>query len=954
MNTIKLKHILGKRKAERAALQQLIDKLEGPIGIFDHKKDLLLGQGEASAPLLTIDLNGARLGYLRAPEETAPMVKQMLELLLSKHAERKEIGNEVLQLYREVNLIYGFSEQLAKTIDPHQIAQTAMMEAQQLIKADVGSILLVEDENRELTRLASIGKSVDDKKMDEKNDKIITRILLEGKADIINNTSIDQRTRDENFRLRSLMFAPLKIGERIIGIIILGTLEETDYKANDLKLLSTLALQAASAIESALLYERNMQEAREREAALRRIDRLKDQFLANTSHELRTPLNGIIGLSEALKDQLEDPLQKDDLDTIILSGKRLRNLVNDILDFSKLKEEEIRLFLKPLDIRTITDVVFRLLRPLLKNKELSLEMDFPENLPMVMADEDRIQQILYNLVGNAIKFTAGGVVKVAAKAKEEFLEIEVSDTGIGIPKDKQAVIFDAFEQADGSIERQYGGTGLGLSITRKLVELHGGAISVESEKGHGSRFYFTLPIAATEQTQERSGEVLVTHHLRERALSEQKEQDRILATDPVATQDDKSTRINILAVDDEAINQKVLQKHLSKEQYRIFSAMDGHSALEALESGVKFDLVLLDVMMPKMSGYEVCQKIREKYLASELPIILVTAKNQVEDLVYGLSVGANDYLAKPYSKAEFLARIKAHLNLHRIHTATGKFVPYDLIKVLGRESILDVVLGDQVEEEVTVMFSDIRGYTTLSENMTPEENFKFLNKYIGRVGPVIDENEGFIIRFLGDGILALFLRSPIDAIRAGIQMQKVIQEYNHKRRSLGRQLIKVGIGMHKGPLIMGIMGNEKRLEANLVSDTVNSASRMEGLTKYFGASLIITEPMLEEYVEQAEFDFRSLGKVQVKGKMQVIEIFDVFEADEPAVYKKKKQTQPLFEKGLEKYYQRSFEGATAAFAQVLSIHPEDKAAQLYLNNSVRFHTSGVRADWEGIEVMEVK
>ncbi len=951
MNTIKLKSILGKRKNERAVLQRWLDVLEGPLGVFDLEGDLMLGSETKGRVSEDIYYNKQKVGFVKGPGDSVVLLKNMLELLLKKDGERKEIGNEVLQLYREVNLIYSFSEELAKTIKPKKIAKTALSQAQQLIKADVGWLLLFEENETALTVLASLGKEVDSEKLDERDDKIIRSILSEGKADIISDTSEDKRTKDEHFTLSSLMFAPMQIRERIIGLIIIGTLERTEYVANELKLLSTLALQTASAVQSALLYEKNINEAREREASLRRIDRLKDQFLANTSHELRTPLNGIIGLSEALRDQLENAEQKEDLDMIIVSGKRLRNLVNDILDFSKLKEQEIQLQSKPIDVRTVTDVVFRLLRPLINGKKLELEAAFPKNTPHVNADEDRLQQILYNLVGNAIKFTEEGVIRVSAKKKASLLEIEVKDSGIGIPNDKQAIIFEAFEQADGSIERHFGGTGLGLSITRKLVELHGGDISVASKLGEGSSFFFTLPIAKEGNLAEQSRS-LFTKRLQEELYAEQP--DELLLAENTAPAMEGTAIAHILAVDDEAINQKVLQKHLSKEQYRITSAMDGISALKAIDSGEKFDLVLLDVMMPRMSGYEVCQKIREKYLPSELPIILVTAKNQVEDLVHGLSVGANDYLAKPYSKAEFLARIRAHLSLHRIHTATGKFVPYDLIKVLGRESILDVMLGDQVEKEVTVLFSDIRSYTTLSETMTPEENFKFLNSYIGKVGPVIDDNEGFIIRFLGDGILALFLRSIADAIKAGIDMQKVIQLYNAERIEKERPPIKVGIGMHKGPLIMGIMGNESRLEANLVSDTVNAASRMEGLTKYYGSSLIITESMLNQVDDPAFFEYRSLGKVQVKGKNQAIEIFDVFEADTPEVFYKKQQTKAIFESGLKKYYQRQFEEATSCFAQVLSKHPEDKAAQIYLSNAVRYHTSGVRADWEGIEVMEFK
>ena len=182
---------------------------------------------------------------------------------------------------------------------------------------------------------------------------------------------------------------------------------------------------------------------------------------------------------------------------------------------------------------------------------------------------------------------------------------------------------------------------------------------------------------------------------------------------------------HILIVDDEPINHQVLKNHLSSETYQITMAMNGEDALKALNNGNKYDLVLLDVMMPRMNGYEVCQKIREKFMSSELPVIMVTAKNQVQDLVHGLHIGANDYLAKPFSKQELLARIKTQIDLNRIFHTVGRFVPNEFIKSLGKEKITDVKLGDQAHRNVTVLFTDIRAYTTIAEQMTPEENFKF-------------------------------------------------------------------------------------------------------------------------------------------------------------------------------------------------------------------------------------
>ncbi|MDX1430775.1 MAG: ATP-binding protein, partial [Rhodothermales bacterium] len=253
--------------------------------------------------------------------------------------------------------------------------------------------------------------------------------------------------------------------------------------------------------------------AQEREIneRLRRIDRLKDEFLANTSHELRTPLNGIIGIAESMMDGVAGNLghkAMSNIALIIASGKRLANLVNDILDFSKLKERELELRRKAVDVSVLGDIVLRVSEPLIEGKNLILKNTIPRDLPPAHADEDRLQQVLYNLIGNAIKFTHEGSVILSGRSGDGIIEIGVADTGIGIPKEKHEAIFQSFEQVDASTGREYGGTGLGLAVTRQLVELHGGSIRVESTENVGSTFLFTLPIADGEAEEVQANQYL--------------------------------------------------------------------------------------------------------------------------------------------------------------------------------------------------------------------------------------------------------------------------------------------------------------------------------------------------------------------------------------------------------------------------------------------------------------
>lgn len=688
---------------------------------------------------------------------------------------------------------------------------------------------------------------------------------------------------------------------------------------------------------------------------LRRVDVLKDQFLANTSHELRTPLQGIIGLSESLLERVKDEDQKEDLNMVISSSRRLNSLVNDILDFSKIKNQEIELAPIPLNLYALTDVVLRTLAPLVQGKNLQLINAIPKDLPAALADENRVQQILYNLVGNAIKFTEKGHIKIFAKVphnKPDELTISVEDTGIGVPPDKQDAIFQAFEQGDGSMVRSFAGTGLGLSVSKKLVELHGGQMWLESEVGQGSNFFFSLPLT----TEHASKNIQYTADQKLRTLAQLSWSSQTVLTTESSNGLNREDleKVHILVVDDEAVNQQVLKNYLNKDVYRLTQVMSGEEALSFLELDDIPDLVLLDVMMPRMSGYEVCQKIREKYLPNELPVIMITAKNQVHDLILGLNTGANDYIAKPFSKDEFLARLNTHLNLHRINAATNRFVPNEFIRALGHESIMNVRLGDHVEQVVTVLFADIRDYTGLAETMTPEENFKFVSGYNQRIGPIIQKHQGFINQYLGDGIMAIFPGKPENALRASIDLQREMSQYNVQRQAKGRKAIEVGIGLHTGSLIMGIIGDQKRMDAATVSDTVNTASRMEGLTKFYGSRILLSEACLNLIRQPEEFNVRHLGRVQVKGKQASIGIFECFDADEPTLFLSKKENLLRFEQGMNHYFQKSFEEAIKSFEAIVALNPFDTQSKLFLTKARDFASSGVAEDWIGVETMKEK
>jgi signal transduction histidine kinase/class 3 adenylate cyclase/ligand-binding sensor domain-containing protein len=708
--------------------------------------------------------------------------------------------------------------------------------------------------------------------------------------------------------------------------------------------------------------KRKLREVEKINTRLREVDQLKDQFLANTSHELRTPLQGIIGLAESLKDRLVGKLPGtavEDLNMINSSGKRLANLVNDILDFSKLKKHDLELQLKPVDIRTIVEVVFSVLQPLIKTKDLELSYDIPDNLPSVMADENRMQQILHNLLGNAIKFTEKGSVQLSAEMNEEMVAVKITDTGIGIPAEKLDSIFKSFEQVEGGISREYGGTGLGLSITRQLVELQGGNIEVDSEPGKGSTFTFTLPVSDEKTIEKEKVDAdLIKQHVKEEDKSGDIVEEKVTKGEQAQIDEIETSplngRVDILVVDDEPVNLQVLKNHLSFEGYHVTLANNGMEAIDLIEKGNTYDLIILDIMMPKLSGYEVCQKLRELFLPSELPVVMLTAKNQVLDLVDGFKTGANDYLTKPFSKDELLSRIKTHLNLQRIHRATGKFVPYEFLRAIGRDSITEVNLGDQVHKEVSILFLDILEYTTLSENMTPEENFLFINEFVGQLGPVIAENNGFVNQYIGDAIMAIFPDNAEDGLKAAIEMQKKLDEFNTERTKEGKKEIRMGIGLHSGPLIMGIIGDKHHAEPTTIADTVNISSRLEGLTRQYGVRIIASEDSVEQIKDVKQFNLRYLGQALVKGKQKPIKMYECIDGDQESILTVKTNLRSEFESGLEHFYKKEFPEASVVFNNIIKQNADDHAAGYFYKRAARYAADGVEEDWTGIEKWDVK
>jgi signal transduction histidine kinase/DNA-binding response OmpR family regulator len=410
------------------------------------------------------------------------------------------------------------------------------------------------------------------------------------------------------------------------------------FAARELHLLAQTFNQMATQLSGAYqtLEEKVTQRTSELQAAnqeLARANKLKSEFLANVSHELRTPLSAIIGFSQILMDGIDGPMneeQQQDVQQVNKSGQSLLGLINQILDLSKIEAGKMELVTERVELPELVASVLDSIRPLAQEKGLRIEAQLPADLAAIDADPNRVKQILINLLSNAVKFTERGHITIWAQPTGRMMRISVRDTGIGISADSQKVIFEEFVQGDGSSTRRHGGTGLGLSIVRKLVEMHGGAITVVSEPDMGSTFTFTLPMWAAAPAAPAP---------RPRPLQQ-----------PVRGVPGRA----VLVVDDDPGVRQLIARHLEQEGWRTVQASNAADALQLARESRPV-LVTLDIMMPDASGWWVLERLKEDPQTAGIPVLVVTI---VEDQRMVFALGASDYLSKPYDRRQLIDRVR--------------------------------------------------------------------------------------------------------------------------------------------------------------------------------------------------------------------------------------------------------------------------------------------------------
>ncbi|MFN2166842.1 MAG: adenylate/guanylate cyclase domain-containing protein, partial [Anaerolineae bacterium] len=290
----------------------------------------------------------------------------------------------------------------------------------------------------------------------------------------------------------------------------------------------------------------------------------------------------------------------------------------------------------------------------------------------------------------------------------------------------------------------------------------------------------------------------------------------------------------------------------------------------------------------------------------------------------------------------------------RFLDSASRFIPEQYLEFLEKPDITEVNLGDHVSAEMAVMFSDIRGFTTVSEKMSPQENFDFVNEYLKLVSPVIQQHEGFIVKFLGDGMMAIFPYGVDDAVRAGIEKQEKVQAFNTLLAQHGYEPVAVGIGIHVGHMMVGMIGEERRMQGDAFSDNVNLTSRVEGLNKFYGTSMIISQDTLDSLEQPAAYRMRYLGKAHVKGREAPLALYEALEGLPGEVVARRQASKDDFERGVAHYSQGRFVEAQQAFNAVLETDPGDKTARYYLERCFEWAERTLPAGWDGTLVMADK
>ena len=627
-------------------------------------------------------------------------------------------ADQVKRQLDELELLDEIGRTVSSSLDIEEVLSTIVTQAVKLGSADSGTLFEFDEvagifspranvgmskEHVESLRDArtKVGEGVVGKAAERMGPYIVEDTL---KVDIF--TPVLSAMHNKSGGTRSVLGVPLLRDGKLVGGLVIRRNEPGGFAPSVVKILQTFTGQSSLAIQNAQLFDDLRKKGDELEAA----SQLKSQFLANMSHELRTPLNAIIGVTEMMLEDAQDLKRDDDiepLERVLRSGRHLLNLINDILDLSKIEAGKMDLHPETFSLAMLSSDVVKTIETLAIKNGNKVVLECPDSIGSIYADQIRLRQVLLNLLSNANKFTEKGTVRVTVQRElrqgEDWIEVAVTDTGIGMTPEQLSRLFSDFVQADASTTRKYGGTGLGLAISRRLCQMMGGDIFVTSEMGQGSIFRLSLPA--------KCGETALPVPVRPAA---------VVRPAVVA-----SRETVVLVIDDDQSVLDITERFLSRKGFKVVTADNGHDGLR-LARELRPDAITLDVMMPQLDGWTVLAAIKGDPELADIPVIMMTI---IDDRTRGYALGAADYLIKPVNRETLSAALRAASGTggHKVLVVDDDdLMRSGIAKILMREGweVVEAENGRAALECLQQLQPDV----IMLDLMMPEmDGFEFLN-----------------------------------------------------------------------------------------------------------------------------------------------------------------------------------------------------------------------------------